>query len=144
MSWIVPDDVSGVYPSVTPTQSLCDHIQALAEAYVGEQTEPVGNQLKAVMVEIVTQFWSKTKQAETNPDGFKQERIDDYEYVNYEGSGPIGLGLTEKAKQALRLAAGLHPLQTVGTTRNEDGAIEMGEPYQRVVLDLGDPDLGLL
>lgn len=141
MSWIAPSDVTDVYPSVTPTQALCDHIQGLAEAHVGTQVEPIGNQLKAVMVEIVTQFWSKTKQAETNPTGFQRERIDDYEYVNFEGAAGLGLGLTEKAKAALRLAAGLHPLQTVGTTRNEDGAVEMAEPYQRVVLDLTDPDL---
>lgn len=141
MAWIQPSDVSGVYPAIVPSQALCDHVQGLAEAVIGSQEEPITNRLKAVMVEIVTQFHSKSSQAAQNPTGFKQERIDDYEYVNYESSGPLGLGLTEKAKAALRLAAGLLPLQTVGTYREALG-VEMAEPYNKV-FDVDDPDLGL-
>lgn len=141
MAWIEPSDVSDVYSTVTPTQALCDHIQGLAESVIGEQDEPISKKLKAVMVEIITQFWAKTKQSEKNPDGFRSERVDDYEYVNFDGSGALGLGLTDKAKKALRLAAGLHPLQVVSTTRNAGGEVEMAEPFQRVVLNVDDPDL---
>lgn len=137
MAWITPGDVIAVYPSVSPSQALCDHVQGLAESVIGSQTEPVSTRLKAVMVDIVARFWSKSQAAATSPAGYQRERIDDYEYEMPDGAGGIGLGLTDAEKEALLLAVGRSILGSIGTTR---GSVEMAEPWNPV-LDTSNPDL---
>lgn len=138
MSWITPSDVTAVYPSVTPTQGLCDHVQGLAESVIGTQAEPISVRLKAAMVEIVTRFWQKDQTSSTNPSGYQRERTDDYEYEQFPGSGGLGLSLTDAEKEMLLAAVGRSPLGSIGTTR---GDVEMAEPATQVV-DFADPDLG--
>lgn len=117
MSWITPNDVTTVYPTVTPSEPLCDHVQGLAESVIGEQDTPVSNRLKAVMVDIVARFWTKAKAAEVSPAGYIRERVEDYEYQLPAQAGGIGLGLTEGEKAALLAAVGRSALSVVSTTR---------------------------
>jgi hypothetical protein len=108
VSWIVPADVTAVYPDVEPTQEMVDHVQGLAESVIGSQDSPSAG-LKSVVVEIVRRFVA----ALSDDPNVTQESLG-----SWAQSRGHGLGLTDREIGALRRAAGDSGLWVQPTHRN--------------------------
>ena len=111
--WVTPEDVVAVYPDSAASFEFVEHVQGLAEAVIGSQTEPVSARLKAAMVEVVYRLDRARQQ---NPDGLTQESLGAYSYTVGSQSG-LGLSLADERR--LRSAAGIGDLAVVSTTRGK-------------------------
>lgn len=118
MSWLEPADVADVYGVEIP-RAFIDHVQALAEVCVGEQTEPISTKLAATFVDVVYRKWLAKEQ---NPSGITQEQLGPYMYSM---QGAPGLGLTDADCKRLKKAAGISGLWVQPLTR---GRLETAGP----------------
>lgn len=122
MAWITSAKVGVLLQtdlsSDTWIDDLIDHAQALAEAEVGTQTEPVSNALQAVLAQIVARMWQGGQSAQVNPAALTMEQTGPFAMQN-PNAGAAGLGLTDREIKALRRAAGKLAVGILPTTRGD-------------------------
>lgn len=122
MAWIESDRVGTLLQTDLSADGyiddLIDHAEALAEAEVGEQTEPVSAALQAVLAQIVARMWQGGQSAQVNPAALTMEQTGPFAMQN-PNAGAAGLGLTNREIKALRRAAGKLAVGILPTTRGD-------------------------